>query len=278
MSNNQESSLTTPQDRDITNPWKPDQSIGPLSNDEAKEALRELNITSFTDKFPKVDRTYQDPAIPMQNYGLISFIPAKGASPNEKGIYGFAKLRGNFATEMESNQRAEYIIRNVDSYHQIFHTYVGRPFPLTTSSDYSAVTEEIDIRKETTSTISNSIKEKKEIEQRQIQEIKEREEKLLKESKQETADPYEEYITQRVKKAQLIFTYLEHEKKMKEIKEILIKTRKVIETMDEEHPDFQVSYFEKYKKAREEAGIKEDAKETENNFIKYMIEDVDLGF
>jgi len=65
---------------------------------------------------------------------------------------------------------------------------------------------------------------------------------------------------------------------MKEIKEILIKTRKVIETMDEEHPDFQVSYFEKYKKAREEAGIKEDAKETENNFIKYMIEDVDLGF
>lgn len=278
MSNNQESSLTTPQDRDITNPWKPDQSIGPLSNDEAKEALRELNITSFTDKFPKVDRTYQDPAIPMQNYGLISFIPAKGASPNEKGIYGFAKLRGNFATEMESNQRAEYIIRNVDSYHQIFHTYVGRPFPLTTSSDYSAVTEEIDIRKETTSTISNSIKEKKEIEQRQIQEIKEREEKLLAESKQETTDPYEEYITQRVKKAQLIFTYLEHEKKMKEIKEILIKTRKVIETMDEEHPDFQVSYFEKYKKAREEAGIKEDSKETENNFIKYMIEDVDLGF
>lgn len=278
MSNNQESSLTTPQDRDITNPWKPDQSIGPLSNDEAKEALRELNITSFTDKFPKVDRTYQDPAIPMQNYGLISFIPAKGASPNEKGIYGFAKLRGNFATEMESNQRAEYIIRNVDSYHQIFHTYVGRPFPLTTSSDYSAVTEEIDIRKETTSTISNSIKEKKEIEQRQIQEIKEREEKLLAESKQETTDPYEEYITQKVKKAQLIYTYLEHEKKMKEIKEILIKTRKVIETMDEEHPDFQVSYFEKYKKAREEAGIKEDSKETENNFIKYMIEDVDLGF
>lgn len=273
-----ESSLTSPQDRDLTNPWKPDQSIGSLSNEEAKEALKELNITSFTEKFPKVDRTYQDPAIPMQNYGLISFIPAKGATPNEKGIYGFAKLRGNFATEMESNQRAEYIIRNVDSYHQIFHTYVGRPFPLTTSSDYSAVTEEIDIRKETTSTISNSIKEKKEIEQRQIQEIKEREEKLLAESKQETVDPYEEYITQRVKKAQLIFTYLEHDKKMKEIKEILIKTRKVIETMDADHPDFQESYFEKYKKAREEAGIKEDTKETENNFIKYMIEDVDLGF
>jgi hypothetical protein len=100
----------------------------------------------------------------------------------------------------------------------------------------------------------------------------------LEESKQETVDPYEEYITQRVKKAQLIFTYLEHEKKMKEIKEILIKTRALIETMDTDFPDFQKSYFEKYRKAREEAGIKENEEDTQSNFIKYMIEDVDLGF
>jgi len=275
---NKESSLTTPEDRDQTNRWKPDLSSPPLTNEEAKEALKELNVTSFIEKFPRVDKTYQDPAVPMQNIGLISFVPAKGATPNEKGIYGFAKLRGNYATELESNQRAEFIIRNVDSYHQVYHCYVGRPFPITCSSDYSAVTDEIDIRKETTATISNSIKEKKEIEQRQIQEIKEREEKLLEESKQETVDPYEEYITQRVKKAQLIFTYLEHEKKMKEIKEILIKTRAVIKTFDEDFPDFQKSYFEKYKKAREEAGIKENEEDTQSNFIKYMVEDVDLGF
>ena len=31
----------------------------------------------------------------MQRIGLLSFVPAKGATPNSKGIYGFAKMRGN---------------------------------------------------------------------------------------------------------------------------------------------------------------------------------------
>jgi hypothetical protein len=98
------------------------------------------------------------------------------------------QLRGNYSTEMESNQRAEYLIRNVDSYHQIYHAYVGRPFPITNSSDYSAVTDEIDIRKDTATAMSNAVKDKKEIEQQQIKEIKEREKQLIEESKQEEKD------------------------------------------------------------------------------------------
>jgi hypothetical protein len=276
--NRTESSLTTPEDRDTQNKWRPDQSVPPLTNDEAVVALHELNKTDFTQKFPKVDKTYQDPIIPMQNIGLISFVPAKGATPNEKGVYGFAKLRGNFATEMESNQRAEYLIRNVDSYHQIYHTYVGRPFPITTSSDYSAVTDEIDIRKETATAMSNAVKDKKETEQQQIKEIKEREKQLIEESKREDVDPYDEYITQRVKKSQLIFTYLEHKKKMAEIKDIIIKTREVLKEMDEKYPEYQHSFYDKYMKAREEAGIKEDKEQAADNFIKFLVEDVDLGF
>ena len=268
--NRNESSLTTPDDRDLTNKWRPDQSIPPLTNEEATHALKELNKTDYVERFPKVDKTYQDPIIPMQNIGLVSFVPAKGATPNEKGIYGFAKLRGNFATEMESNQRAEYLIRNVDSYHQIYHAYVGRPFPITNSSEYSAVTEEIDIRKETATAMSNAVKDKKETEQQQIKEIKE--------SKREEADPYDEYITQRVKKSQLMFTYLEHQKKMVEIKEIIIKTRVVIAELDEKYPEYQHSFYDKYMKAREEAGIKEDKAQAADNFIKYLVEDADLGF
>ena len=232
MINNTESSLTTPEDRNIENRWKPDQSLSPLTNEEAKHALEELNNTAFVDKFPRVDKTYADPSIPLQNIGLISFIPAKGATPNENGVYGFAKIRGNYATEMEASQRAEFLIRNVDSYHQIYHCYVGRPFPITESSKYSAETSEIDIRKETSKNVSESIRGKKDDEQQQIREIKEKEEKLLEESKREEADPYEEYITQRVKLAQLSFTYLEHQKKLVEIKDIVIKTRKLIDDMN----------------------------------------------
>jgi hypothetical protein len=273
-----ESSLTAPEDRDRVNKWKPDQSQPPLTNEQAKEALNELNITSFVDKFPKVDKTYSDPAIPLQTIGLFSFIPAKGATPNENGVFGFAKIRGNYASEMEASQRAEYLIRNVDSYHNIFHTYVGRPFPVTVSSKYSAETTEVDIRKEMVKNVSSSIKDKKEEEQREIKEIQQREKNLLEESKREEVDPYEEYITQKVKLASLSFTFLEHQKKMAEIKEIVLKTRDILKNMDDEHPTFKESYYQKYMDARKEAGIKEDEKETQNSFIKFLVQDADLGF
>lgn len=275
-STNKESSLTSPEDRDLNNKWKPDQSSPPLTNDEANIAIETLNNTAFTDKFPKIDKTYSDPAIALQNIGLISFVPAKGATPNENGVFGFAKLRGNFASEMEANQRAEFLIRNVDSYHQIYHTYVGRPFPITISSSYSAETTEVDIRKETTKTISSSIKEKKEKEQQEVREIKEREELLLAESKRDSPDEYENYITLRVKKAQLSFTYLEHLKKLDEIKNIIVKTREEVSKMDLENPTFKDTYYEKYMKAREEAGIKESTEERQDNFIKFLVEDAVL--
>jgi len=274
----QESSLTAPEDRDLNNKWRPQVNEPSLSKEQTETALKELNVTSFTDKFPRVDRTYADPVIHLQTYGLISFIPAKGATPNERGIYGFAKLRGNYGSELEANQRAEYLISNVDSYHQIYHTYVGRPFPLTTSSDYSAETSEVEIRKDIAKNVSESIRGKRQDEQQQVKEIQEREKRLLEESKREEADPYEEYITQKVKLAQLSWTYLEHQKKMSEIKEIVIKTREIIKDMDDNHPTFKNDYFEKYMTARREAGIKESESEAQSNFIKFLVEDADLGF
>lgn len=272
----EENSLTAPSDRDITKKWRPNQGCGVLTESEVESAMNSLNNTSFTDKFPRVDRTYADPPPPMQNIGLISFTPAKGATPNEHGVYGFAKLRGNYATPIEANQRAEWLIRNVDSYHQIYHTYVGRPFPITFSSKYSAETDEIDIRKETTESVSSHIKSKKSEEQREVDEVRKREEQLLEESRRSEEDPYELYVTLRVKKAQLTWTYLEHQKKIKEVKEALLKTRKEVTDMDEKHPTFIDSYFEKYMKARREAGLEDSAHDGEANFIKYMIEEVEL--
>jgi hypothetical protein len=273
-----ENSLTDPLDRDRVNKWRPEQGVAPLNDEQASTAFQTLNNTAFIDKFPKVDRTYADPVIPMQYIGLVSFTPAKGATPNENGVFGFAKLRGNFSTEIEAAQRAEFLIRNVDSYHQIYHTYVGRPFPITSSSKYSAETSEIDIRKETTQSISTDVKNKKEDEEREIREIKQREEKLIEESKREEVDPYDEYITLRVKLAQLSWTYLEHQRKMSEVKDIVIKTRKEIKDLDEMHPTFQNSYYEKYMKARRDAGIKETKEESEKNFIKFLVEDAPLDF
>ena len=278
-----ENSLTAPADRDREDRWRPEQGVRTLTETEVSEAMKALNNNSFTDKFPRVDRTYADPPIPMQNIGLLSFTPAKGATPNEHGVFGFAKVRGNYATPMEADQRAEFIIRNVDSYHQIYHLYVGRPFPITSSSEYSAETSEVDIRREATKTVSSHIKQQKDEEQKEVREMKEREEKMLAESKKAReddgngaavgGDPYEKYITLSVKKAQISWTFLEHLKKLKEVRDIIVKTRKEIAELDNEHPDFHDKYFDKYMKAREDAGLDTNVREEQDNFIMYMVEE-----
>jgi hypothetical protein len=278
-----ESSLTSPSDRDLKNKWRPEQGVPPLTNEETNEAIKELNNTHFIKKFPFVDRTYADPPIPMQNIALLSFVPAKGATPNENGVFGFAKVRGSYATPVEAEQRAEFLIRNVDSYHQLYHLYVGRPFPITSSSKYSAETSEIDIRKETTKVISENIKEEKNKEQRTVKEMKEREEAMLAESEKARkddgksdpdVDPYDEYITLSVKKAQLSWTFLEHLKKLKEVREIILKTRVSLSNMDEDYPEFKDKYFEKYMDARRKSGLDEKVRDVQDNFMKYMVEDV----
>ena len=275
MSNNNESSLTTPSDRDLNNKWKPNQFEPPLNNDELKEALNELSDKSALTNFRQIDRTYVDPPVNLQSYSLFSFMPAKGAAPNETGIYGFAKIRGSYASELEAQQRAEYLIRNVDSYNKIFHCYTGRPFPITTDSKYSATTDEIDIRKEMVKTVSQNIKEKKDEEYKVMNEIKRKEEELLADTKKEQEDPYESYITQKVKCAQLMFTYDQHRKKMAEVKNIIIKTKENLKELDEQYPEFKDKYFEKYMEARRQAGLKDD-ENSQDNFIRFMVEDLEL--
>ena len=271
-----ENSLTCPSDRDPSRNYQPNQGHPDLSDEEVVNAMKELNNNSFTRNFLKVERRYADPVESSQKIGLISFVPAKGATPNEKGIYGFAKLRGNYPTENEANERAEFIIRNVDSYHQIYHAYVGRPFPITTSRDYSGERKEIDIRTSMVDSVSSSIRSKKDEEKKQMQEIEAREKELLEDTKKEEENPVDRYTTLRVKKAQITWTYLETKKKMDDMKNIIIKSRKEIEEMEKEDDSYAKNYFDKYCEARKSSGL--DNSNIKDSFMKYMVEDVDLGF
>jgi hypothetical protein len=270
-------SLTSPLDRG-DNVYKSDLKSPALTEDEATNAVASLVHNDFVAKFPKIERQYADPPIHLQTYGLVSFVPAKGATPDKEGVYGFAKIRGNYATEIEAFERCEYLIRNVDSYHGIFTAYVGRPFPITVDQKYARDNNEIDIRKKATDTIAEDVRAKREQEKKDIEEVKQREKRLLDESKEDyVPDPMERYTVLRVKKAQLTWGYSQTMKQLENMKGIIIKTREEIKALDEENPDFQKTYFEKYIQARREAGISDDHN-TEENFVKYMVEDLDLGF
>ena len=90
-----ETSLTSPSDRKRENNWRPQTNEPPLSEEEAKVACQDLNIP-VNPKYKTVDRVYQDPIMNFQKIGLISFVPADGATPNEHGIYGFCQVERKF--------------------------------------------------------------------------------------------------------------------------------------------------------------------------------------
>jgi hypothetical protein len=274
-----ESSLTPRHFRDSTKESTFNKNAPPLSVEELNEAAKELVITDFVRKFPRVERFYSDPvdpSAPNQVMSLFSFIPSPGAKPDNNGVYGMAKIRGCYSSIEEMDARTKFLLKEVDSYHKIYYAYVGRPFPCTVDSKYAAETEEVDIRKDVANVISGDIKKQKMKDQKDIKEIQERTEELYKDTGRsiEDIDPYDTYITLKVKKAQLSWTYLEHKKKMIEIEDIIKKTRVELKDLDESHPSFKETYYDKYMEARTKAGLER----SDESFMMYLVEDADLGF
>jgi hypothetical protein len=275
-----ENSLTAPWDKkDNQRPLTTNHP--PLSNEEFEKAFDELIIKDFTKGgYRRIERRYLDPPIPNQNIGLFSFIPSRGSRPDSKGVYGFAKLRGVYSTEREADERSEDLVRNQDSYHKIFYINVGRPFPVTLSDKFSASVNEIDIQKQVKAEIAADVKSKREKERKEIEQIQDRAKNLQENVDKEDEDPEDYYTKMRVKKAQLMWTYIETMKKLDIMKESIIKARDEINRMDAEDPHLKEVYLEKYMEARKSAGIKDDEEQLKNSFMLYMVEDKepDLGF
>jgi hypothetical protein len=226
----------------------------------------------------QVDRYYADPNQHGQNICLVSFIPSTGATPDKDNIYGMMKVRGVYATEEEANERADFIIRNVDSYHEIFHCKVGRPFPITNDNEFASTVHKIDIRKKTTELISKDILNKKKEEKEEMMEIQDREKNLLEESKKAQEggkmDEFDEYITMNVKRAQLLWTYKETKEKLKQMKKSYLSSIERIKELDEGYPNFKDEYKEKYMSARREAGIPDE----KSSFVEYLGLDIDTDW
>ena len=223
----------------------------------------------------QVDKYYADPNQFGQNIALVSFIPSSGSKPDKDNIYGMMKVRGIYGTEEEANERAEFLIRNVDSYHEIFHCKVGRPFPITDSNEFANTVKSIDIRKKTTELISEDILNKKRQEKQEMMGIEEGEKNLLEESKKaqagEKMDIFDEYITMNIKRAQLLWTYKETQEKLKQMKESYLTSIERIKEIDIEHPEYKEQYKEKYMEARRQAGIPDE----KNSFVEYLALDID---
>lgn len=267
-------SLQSPSDRSTTDVEK--HRITDKRELTPQEVHEAIPVLVKDHSFLQVDRYFTDPFQYGQKTALFSFVPSKQAKPDPDGFFGMMKIRGVYATDEEAKQRAEFLIRTVDSYHEIFHVHVGRPFPVTSRMDCAASIDTIDIRKKTTEMISEDILHKKKQEKDEIENMKEREKQLLKESEKakqgESMDSFDLYITENVKRAQLLWTYKETLAKLRQMETSYYDTIQHIQELDVQYPEYKDQYKDKYMKARREV----DLPDTEDSFLQYLSLDLDV--
>ena len=236
----------------------------------AKEQLYSETIES-TLNYPAIDR-YSDPLHRNQIYCLHSFVPAPGARPDEQGFYGWMKCRGTFYTAEEANQRAEEIIRYVDSLHPITTSYCGRPFPLV-KGKFIKDSIEINLNEKMKNDMGQALRAKKLQEQQAQKAVEERRKELLKVSVSEAENSLETYTTLRVKLATLQHTFAGGKKELHTLRNNIIKTREELEKLDEKDPSCKDQFLAQYNQAREEVGLQE----TPESMIYFMKNDVNLS-
>lgn len=256
-----QNSLTAPCDRDKKHLFNFNHPT--LTNEEYNNAKKELINTDHIDTYPKNEKAFADPEIEGQNYTLISFYPSVGSTPDKDGVYGMVKVRGTYRDIESCDKRSEFLIKNIDSVHSIYFAHVGKPFPITTSSNFSKDINKIKIQEKM---IEEKLT-KEDKEQKDIQEIKRREEEIIKQNtKPREVSKIDKYITCKVKKAQLTWTYINTIKKLKEIKRNIMNSRDEINDLDSQNAELQNEYLDKYNKSLESVNITQE----KDSFIKYL--------
>lgn len=260
-----DSSLTAPWDRSACKrKYTPKQVT--LTEEQVSSAMDTLCVRDFVEKFPRVDKCFADPVLNSQVYCLHSFVPAKGAVPDKHGVYGFVKFRGAFTTQEEADERAEYIVRNVDSFHEIYTSYCGRPFPLSHNKEFVRETNEVELKDQICKATSEDVAAKVKKDKCHLDEIKEKEKKLIDDCTSEES-PVDKYTTLQVKRATLVELYVRKRDEMAFVKEKLLSARAEIRAIDDVDPSHRQTYMEKYTNARIQSGL---APEVSDTYLKYL--------
>ena len=231
-----------------------------------------------------------------QNYGLFAFIPAKGATPNEDGIYGMFKSGGNFEDMCDADERAEEIVREYDSYNRIRMHRVGEPVILTVDPRYNLTDEEhcneVDVNGQRTAPDVNTdpavaastaerltreaLQERRKADKKEMEAMREKEQNLQRDVNELADSPEEVYTTLRTKLANLTWTYIQTRAQQEKVQASIISTRAEIATSEAEDPTLADGLLDRFNRARERAGIPAN----DDSFIKYLVQDgaEELGF
>lgn len=257
--------------------WKPSDE-SPLTAAETAEALKNMCVSQYS----KIDRKFDDPSVIGQTFGLYSFKPTLGSTPDADGNYGMLRLRGNFVTENEARRKAEELIK-YNSANKIFVVEIGRSvFVKKALVDMNDVILVDDPENPASATIkyADLIKEETLEQKKEKEEVLQRERELLADVATDQSDknPLDLYTELHKKRGTLTFHYKSFAAKLTELKANIIKVRERIAKMDDEHPSFKEEYVAYYEKHLAATGVKEAGDKMAMQIKASFGQDDDLGF
>ena len=210
--------------------------------------------------YPNLVRSQIDFAVQSQSYGLFTMMLFAEPKKTRAGkyVYGFAKLRGNYADESQARAAAASIVRNQDSKNTIRIIPVGQLFPIT--DDPALIQDTVDVG-------SKAEDEKKELERKAIQEkaeervriqreLKEREEEV-KNARDYNEDPdsLDYYTMQRNTWMMLRENIAIEEKKLESLKNKWADRRRLLAELDSKHPTYDTAWIEHLNVERRKSGF-----------------------
>lgn len=251
-------------------------SVTSLTPEQSKLAMADKH--SVLD-YPEVERAYIDPEYDVaQRYTLHTFIPAKGATPDQDGVYGILKIRGAFSNVEEANSRADKIVSDIDSYNRIFTCRMGFPIPLMSADGLKKSnhpTHKINVNTKVTEEFGENIRNKIQDEQRRVREIKDRERELIEDVKRTEDPPEERYTVLRTKRAQHSITVMKNIKLVATMIELVYKYNDEIREMELKDDTLEPTYMKRYLDACEKSGIDQSTQDAKDmvNALKEVPDD-----
>jgi hypothetical protein len=235
-----------------------------LESTQAKLAVREL----ISDKMPapspnqgytKIVRSQTDIPLAQQTCGLISWMlfaePKKLKSG--KPVYGFLKLRGNYADADLCKNRAADIIRVQDSRNKINILPVGSWLPITDDDGVTRESIHVNTDEDPLTPMREAAAKDGEKEQARImREVRERTEEV-KNAKDYNDDPeHIDYFTmKRITWLRLLERQQILQKEVESIGEKLKDTRKLLYNLEQKHPDYVTGWIDHYNVERRKTRI-----------------------
>ncbi|ABF82086.1 hypothetical protein MIV056L [Invertebrate iridescent virus 3] len=254
----------------------------PLTDRQLEEAFSQLYLGDWA----YVDRKYDDPVIPGQNFALFSFLPTVGAQPDADGVYGFLKIRGTFDRAEQAEDKARELIQYFTA-NTIKACKVGTPVPVAISQPSTEAIEipppkngPFETDGPTDLKYQQLIQAQSMDEQKQIQEIYQNVEKLKEDVTKNPAnkEPMQVYLELLQKMATCAWTYSQAQKTKDDMKSIILSDRLKLEEMDQKYPHLQNEYRKVYDEKNQQLGLDQCSDDMALGIRKYFGSRADLDF